>query len=153
VYLAGRAESPRELLRALTAELAVGGLWEQYKSFSVRLKRPARLLGVQRIRDIIVNVALPFLTAYAHKKDDGPLAVKTRRAYLLMPTLQQNRVLNEAVHRFLVPPSRGVTLLRQACQQQGLHEIYRNFCLMLHNDCKNCPFLGAFPVEDSGAAQ
>ena len=144
--LAAPCESPRALLRVLAHELAVRSPWEPFKSFEVRLARPVLLLGCSRVHDLLVNVLLPFLSAQARRTGNAALAARAQEAYLLIPSLQANRALSEAVHRFLVPPSRGVALLRRACQQQGLLETYRSFCLALHNDCKNCPF-GDFPVE------
>jgi hypothetical protein len=94
----------------------------------------------------MVNVLLPFVNACGRQRGDDSLCELAEQAYLLVPRLQGNRVLVEAAHRFFVPPSRAATLLRRACDQQGLLEIYRSFCLALHSDCKNCPFVGQFPV-------
>lgn len=146
-------KSPRDLLRLLGTELCVRSWWERFQNFRVGLPQPVRLLGEHRRRDLIVNVVLPFLCAFGEKEGDDALTELSRETYLLMPRLQPNRLLAEAVHRFLVPPSRARSLLYGACQQQGLYEVYRSFCLALRNDCENCPFVHALPVEDPGPAQ
>ena len=140
-------DSPSQLYKLLEHGLAVRSVWEDYKSFGIKLARPAQLLGVPRVRDLIVNVALPFLNAHAWKQQNSALAELAKSTYLLVPGLQPNRLLREAAHRFLVPPTRTQTLTRRAYLQQGLLEIYRSFCLILRNDCKNCPFVRSFPVE------
>ena len=53
---------------------------------------------------------------------------------------QDNRLLREAGQRFFVPPARAKVILRRSCHQQGLLDIYQNFCQALDCDCGQCPF-------------
>jgi hypothetical protein len=135
--------SPAGLLAYLRAQLDVASPWEPIKDCTVRLPRPARLIGQARADDILANVLLPFLNALAARHQDEALARLARSAFLDMPRLQDNRVIQEAVHRFLVPPSRRRNVLCGAADQQGLMELYRCFCLALSNDCSRCPFAHA----------
>ena len=147
--VADRSDSPRALLRRLESELTLSSPWEAHQDFCRPLAKPARLLGRDRIRDLLVNVVLPFLNAQAGRTEEQRTAELAKGAFLAVPALQDNRLLREAAHRFLVPPSRRTSLLRGACEQQGLIELYRSFCLPLHCDCENCPLVGGLPVEDS----
>ena len=137
--IAGRAADGRQLLRDLETACQVNSLWRGFASFQKRLSRPARLLGKARVKDLEVNVFLPFLQARAAQQGDSVLDRKVTEAFLGAPKLQGNRALAEIVHRLLVPPSRARTVIRGACGQQGLLAIYRDFCIALDNDCSNCP--------------
>ena len=127
------------LLRAWRVTFDRPSPWEPVKDCTVRLGRPARLLGQARAADILANVLLPALNALASRAGSEPLSRLARQAYLLLPRLQDNRVIQEAAHRFLVPPSRQRALLRGAADQQGLMELYRCFCVALSSDCARCP--------------
>jgi len=150
VGAARESSSPRDFLCRVDTALSVRSPWDAFQNFRIALPRPAALLGRHRRRDLVINVVLPFLAAYGEKQGEDALVELAREAYVRVPRLQPNRLFVEAVHRFLVPPSRAGSLLRGACQQQGLFEIYRSFCLALRNDCKNCPFVHTLPVEEPG---
>ena len=121
--------------------MAIRGRWVGCKDFSCALRKPAVLVGSARINDLLANVFLPFLAAASQAGHTSScVGDDARRVYLGLPSLQDNRLMKEAIHRFLVPPSRSRALLRHASSQQGLLEIYRTFCLALHGDCDRCPF-------------
>ena len=145
-WLLGHAEaasSPAALVRAIREDLSFRGAWSACRNFTARLSRGGALLGTSRVNDMLANVFLPFLAgARAAGHAGGEVSERAREAYFLLPALQENRLLREAVHRFLVPPSRSRSLLDRAAAQQGLLEIYRTFCLVLHGDCDHCPFAG-----------
>lgn len=143
---ASATPEPAALLRHLERQFDVRSPWEPVKDYTVRLRQPARLLGQARTADILANVLLPFLNALASRAGDEGLSRLARSAFLELPRLQENRVLQEAAHRFLVPPSRLRTVVRAAADQQGLMELYRSFCLALGNDCTRCPFTADPPV-------
>lgn len=139
--LGHNAAHPRDLAHCIRRELTIQGPWADCKDFTVPLRRPAALLGHGRINDMLANVFLPFLAGAAEASRAAPeVAERATETFLALPALQDNRSLREAVHRFLVPPSRGRPLLDRAAAQQGLLEIYRTFCLALHGDCSRCPF-------------
>ncbi len=146
-HVLGAAESPQALLRSLREELNVRSPWEPYLDYRRRLRRPERLLGKSRIDDILANVLLPFLAALAEHAGRGGRRELARRAWLRLPRLQNNRVLAEAAHRLLSPPSRVRDVARTAAEQQGMIQVYRDFCLTLHHDCENCPLRTGVPFE------
>lgn len=148
-FLAERAavaQQPKELLRLFGDALGSRSPWEGAVDFTTALSRPARLLGEARVRDIVVNVLLPALHALGLSRQDERLSDLARQTYLTVPSLQDNRLLKEACHRFFVPPSRGKAILSRAVVQQGLLEVYRSFCVALDGDCASCPFVT--PAED-----
>jgi hypothetical protein len=131
----------RGVFKALLSELDLDlPPWRECQSFQKSLKAPAALLGKKRIVDILANVLLPALYDKTLPGYDPKLAHLVSDAYLRLPPSQENRLLTEAIHRFLTPPSRAVDVIDKTCHQQGLIDIYRNFCQLLHNDCSRCPF-------------
>ena len=103
----------------------------------------ARLLGRSRAGDILANVLLPFAYSASRHHGDVDSAAKAMRTFLALPKLQSNRRLTEAVHRLLVPPSRQKDVITRAVEQQGLLELYRDFCGGSWGDCRNCPLCAA----------
>jgi len=148
--IAGHNPEPGLLLKAFRRELAVG----VEDATAVVCWWPGagrqRLLGTNRIHDMLVNVVLPFLWVMARQAHDRERSDLVEQAYLAMPRLQENRAIKEVVHRLFVPPSRAEEIVRKACHQQGLLEIHRDFCLNLGNDCQICPLGRALPVADPG---
>ena len=132
-------DSASRLLHQLEDALACPGPWENLTSFEHRLSKPAALIGAGRANDIIVNVLLPLLAAYARQSDNDGLARLCRDAFLQAGRLQGNRPTTEVAHRLLVPPSRAKAVVHTACEQQGLLGLYRDFCQTLYGDCRNCP--------------
>ncbi len=143
------ATDAHDLLLRAAALFEVKNCWESFSTFSSVLRRPASLLGKNRADDILTNVVLPFLHALAIQRHDHAAGCLVQEAFLEMPKLQHNRLLEEAIHRYFVPPSRGRVMLRKAVCQQGLIELYQSFCQVLHMNCKNCPFVEHFLVEES----
>ena len=137
--LAREAEDYRQLLYKVREELRFDSDWEGYADFDKPLNKPAKLLGKARIRDIIVNVILPYIWARAESYGEEKLKVLAEHVYLGLPKLQSNRMTIEAGHRFFVPPSRLKELAKGAAEQQGMISLYRDFCLQLGGNCGACP--------------
>ena len=134
------AQSPRLLLDVLYQTDYDLPHWRGCQNFQTAVKPEAALLGHQRIADIIANVFLPALCASNIAGYTEEAASLAKAAFLMMPPMQGNRSLTEAAHRFLTPPSRSKEVLKRASHQQGLLDIYHNFCQNLGHDCSKCPF-------------
>jgi hypothetical protein len=143
--LAASSSTARTLRQALQAPLTSAQSWRGYRDFGHAIKPAADLLGPPRLLDIAANLFLPYLNAQLALTAgaDSAAAQCVRDAYMLLPPSQENRLLKEAIQRFLTPPSRSRELIRTVCHQQGLMDIYKNFCLALDNNCDSCPFRGA----------
>jgi len=65
--------------------------------------------------DIAANVFLPYLNAQLALTAgaDSAAAQRVRDAYVLLPPSQENRLLKEAIQRFLTPPSRSRELIQR----------------------------------------
>jgi len=137
-----------EFVRTCRSEFRVEGHWYAFANFKRKLRKPAGLVGLNRIHDILANVVFPFAAALGRQQGRPEIEELAREAWLQLPALQENRLLTEAAHRLLSPPSRAKELVRHAAEQQGLQQVYQDFCLMLHNDCSNCPLQTGLPVEE-----
>ena len=133
--------APRRLLRELLTPPQLAGPWEGVRDFTARLPKPIALLGRERLTDLALNTYLPFLAAQAEADNDAETLALSRAAWELLPRGQENHLLKDAVRRFLSPPSRAHEVLRTASQQQGMMDIFQNFCLALDHACNECPFI------------
>ena len=137
---ATQAQSPKQLTDMFMETDFDLPHWRACQNFKTSVKPPAALLGRQRILDLVANIFLPALCAQNTTGYSSEIAQIAKAAFLALPLMQGNRALTEAAHRFLTPPSRAKEVLKRACHQQGLLDIYHNFCQNLGHDCSKCPF-------------
>ncbi len=116
-----QARTPKQLLNGLLDFAKGDTLWQNSKDFAHRLQPGAALLGKERARDLVLNVLLPAAAAWAEQEENAgensPMLTLARQAWLEVPPGQDNHLLREACHRFLVPPSRAREILKKAYHQ------------------------------------
>jgi len=106
--------------------------WNHHISLAAeRSKRPAHLIGKARARDLIGNVLIP-----------AALEVESCwETYLLLAAGDGNQKLRRASLRLFGADQKRATLFqRRYYQQQGLLQIYADFCLEDFSDCAHCCF-------------
>ena len=104
------------LTEALIALLVDGGI----RQLNARIEqRP--YIGKARARDIVVNVALPCLHAYANTRGCDSLAQSAHDAYAKAPKLQDNEITRE-MRRLL---NIGTEVKMTARRQQGMIHLYK----------------------------
>jgi hypothetical protein len=89
------------------------------------------IVGESRIADILANVLLPFFLAEG--SDIWP-------AYEKLPARLTNRRLETGATRLFGSDPRRPRFTKTIAQQQGLLQIYEDFCLQDNSDCAQCPF-------------
>jgi hypothetical protein len=89
------------------------------------------LIGESRIADILANVLFPFWLS--KEADVWP-------DYAQLPAQLSNRRLETAATRLFGNDSRRKQFLRTVAHQQGLLQIYEDFCMQDNSDCAQCPF-------------
>ena len=104
------------LAEGFACELLQGG----NRSLTARLEHPPNI-GRSRARDMLVNVALPFLHAHARSSGGEALANAAFEAYAAAPKLQDNEFTREM--RRLCDIDSGLKL--SARRQQGLIHLYK----------------------------
>ena len=89
------------------------------------------IVGDSRIAEILANVLLPYFLAEG--SDIWP-------AYEKLPARLTNRRLETGATRLFGSDARRPRFTRTIAQQQGLLQIYEDFCLQDNSDCAHCPF-------------
>jgi Protein of unknown function (DUF2851) len=97
------------------------------------------LIGESRVADILANVLFPFWLAH---DSQAPNAASTDvwAEYAKLPAQLSNRRLETAATRLFGNDSRRPQLLKTVAHQQGLLQIYEDFCMQDNSDCTQCPF-------------
>ena len=89
------------------------------------------VIGDSRIADILANVLVPWFLAEG--ADIWP-------AYEKLPARLTNRRLETGATRLFGDDPRRPQFTKTIAQQQGLLQIYEDFCLQDNSDCAQCPF-------------
>ncbi|MCB1275231.1 DUF2851 family protein [Prosthecobacter sp.] len=117
----------RESLLVLTHEF-----WAtHYTLLSDVAEKPVALIGETRVQEMLANVAYPLLV---------PERTRLWAEYLELPALLDNQKVRLAVQRLFGDDPRGNDFRKKLHQQQGLLQIYEDFCLEDDSACANCPF-------------
>ncbi len=108
--------------------------WDHhYTLISSRSERPLALIGTSRATEMLANVFFPLAIA-AHPEHWA--------AFEKLPAAATNRRVETAVTRLFGGGSgdAGRTWTRTAVHQQGLLQIYEDFCLQDDSNCERCTF-------------
>src|SRR6266481_1366433 len=97
------------------------------------------LIGESRAADILANVLFPFWAAHELKAPASPSA-QLWTEYEKLPAQLSNRRLETAATRLFGDDPRRKEFLRTVAHQQGLLQIYEDFCMQDNSDCAQCPF-------------
>jgi len=89
------------------------------------------LVGASRLTEIEANVILPFQQLQG--RNVWP-------EYAQRPARLTNRRLETGAARLFGDDPRRLDFLRTVAGQQGLLQIYEDFCLQDDSDCAQCPF-------------
>jgi hypothetical protein len=89
------------------------------------------LIGQSRVAEILANVVFPFWTC---------LGVDVWAEYAKLPMRLSNRRLETGAARLFGNDPRRAQFLNTVAMQQGLLQIYEDFCLQDNSDCAQCPF-------------
>lgn len=121
---------------AKAAEDSFLGLRHPFWNFHCTLASDAAetamaLVGQSRIADILANVLLPLFLA------DG---AEVWPAYEKLAARLSNRRLETGATRLFGDDPRRSRLMRTVAHQQGLLQMYEDFCLRDNSDCAQCPF-------------
>ncbi len=97
------------------------------------------LIGEARVADILANVLFPFWLA--HDLDSSASLGKSLWAeYAKLPAQLSNRRLEIGATRLFGNDPRRKQFLKTVANQQGLLQIYEDFCMRDNSDCAQCPF-------------
>jgi hypothetical protein len=97
------------------------------------------LIGDARVADILANVLFPFWLAHDLDASDS-LAENMWAEYAKLPAQLSNRRVETGAARLFGSDSRRKEFLKTVANQQGLLQIYEDFCMQDNSDCAACPF-------------
>lgn len=117
----------RDSLLALTHDF-----WAtHYTLLSEATEKPVAMIGETRVQEMLANVAYPLLV---------PERTRLWAEYLELPALLDNQKVHRAVLRLFGDDPRGRDFTKKLHHQQGLLQIYEDFCLEDDSACADCPF-------------
>jgi len=93
-----------------------------------RLAAPRALVGKERAVSIIVDVLLPLLLAHAQEQDDEELVRRLHILWRHLPRRPDNAVTRRMQQVIFGGAEAAGEVVNSARRQQGLHQLYRDFC-------------------------
>jgi hypothetical protein len=97
------------------------------------------LIGDSRVADILANVLFPFWAAHDLEASTPP-SPHLWSEYAKLSAQLSNRRLETAATRLFGNDPRRQQFLKTVANQQGLLQIYEDFCMQDNSDCAQCPF-------------
>jgi Protein of unknown function (DUF2851) len=99
------------------------------------------LVGESRVTEILANVIFPFwfLDDVGHGKSVSR-RIDVWPEYAKLKSRLSNRPLETAATRLFGNEKLSTQFLKTVAHQQGLLQIYEDFCLQDNSDCTQCPF-------------
>lgn len=105
-----------------------------YTLGSARTAKPLALIGSMRATEMLANVFFPLAIASQSSRWEE---------YQRLPAASTNRRVETAVARLFGVGEAGAERsdwTKTAARQQGILQIYEDFCLQDDSNCENCPF-------------
>jgi hypothetical protein len=109
------------------------GYWSRH--YDIGCPDPAAnplLLGQGCAAQIIINVLLPFASAWGRTDKGSRMDSRAREIYRQYPTVETNSIERHMFHQL----SLNSRLVDSACRQQGLIHLYKAFCIQ--GKCREC---------------
>jgi hypothetical protein len=117
------------------------GYWGgRYNFGAKRLNRPQSLIGKERVEIVLVNAAIPALLAYSRSEGLAEVEANLQRLYSALPPSPLNRRLRFMAARLFGGKTFPTQLKLNARRQQGLIQIYNDFCGQHEGGCGDCLF-------------
>jgi len=106
--------------------------WNRHYTFDADpAPKPIALVGDSRVADILANVVFPFFLA-----EENDIWAE----YEKLTAQFSNRRIETGGTRLFGSDPRRRFFLKTVARQQGLLQIYEDFCLRDNSDCAQCPF-------------
>ncbi len=133
-YILHKTQSAADC-RPLEDEFIVhaAGYWQYHYDYDVAGSL-STLLGRERSSEIIQNIVLPFMLAFARKEKLLLLQQSVWRLFRSYPLREGNRVTRLMEQRI---PTDTTKVINTARRQQGLLHLYHNYCA--EEKCVQCP--------------
>ncbi|NOZ62066.1 MAG: DUF2851 family protein [Calditrichaeota bacterium] len=145
-------EKPRELTNELVRLFIcqTRGYWAKFYTFSDSVgdsesEKDVTLVGASRAREIVVNIILPAVFAYAVEIDDSHLKTIGKQVYYEFPRTTPNAIERRMLSLLFGKEKKSGEFITTAAKQQGLIHLYKLFCR--RNECDRC--LQSLPDDEN----
>ncbi len=130
-------ENPRQIIHEVEALFVTttSGYWSKHYVFDTKSDAGSKqtLIGKARARDIIINIILPSIYAYANETNNGRLKSTVLQVYRQYPRLSSNIIIKKMINNYFKIDSKAIN---NALKQQGLIHLYKMYCIK--KDCDRC---------------
>jgi len=116
-----------------------------------KLDAPVALIGEKRIDDILINVAIPIMLLSfreTEKESESLLYI----IYNSLPAQNDDKITRLMRHRFFGTKTKRIDF-ENVVVQQGLHQIFKDYCVHDRGGCTDCPFVDNLQrwIEQTGS--
>ncbi len=112
----------------------------RYVAGGKKLANPRKLIGRERVGLFMVNIVIPFFLARARGRGDREEEIYLGRVYHQAPKPGPNSVFRFMIERLFHGAKRPAGFINMA-REQGLTQIYNDFCVVNPGGCHRCAFL------------
>ncbi len=102
--------------------------------------KQVKLIGSSRAQEILGNVILPFCAASFRLANKVSLAKTCLERFRGLRRTTPNATLRLAAQQLFDSQTTARRVIHTACQQQGLLQVFQDFCLQDKTACEQCPF-------------
>ncbi len=113
-----------------------------------RLHTQTKLIGADRAVIMFVDAIVPVALARARAQENRDFEARLHRAYATLPKLPTNSVLRFMASRIFGGEEPAAGIVTSARRQQGLLQLFRDYCEADSEGCRRCAFAQA--LEGSG---
>jgi len=110
----------------------------RYVAGGKKFSKPQKLLGQERVSAIFINVVIPILLVYARKHHDINLEKTLHLIYRNYTPLPETSVTKFMNNRIWGEPWTPKKMVRSVRRQQGLYQLFKDFCENDNLSCNKC---------------
>ena len=115
--------------------------WSRHFSLGGKVQtKPVELIGAARAQEIVANIVLPFVAAYAVSRQDVKLQAQAKAQYAALRPAGDNNLARLATHQLFGTTRVMRRYVQTTRQQQGLLQILQDFCFNDKSVCRRCRF-------------
>ena len=105
------------------------------------LSRSTRLIGRARACEMVVNVVIPLLLTLSRRNGQVNVEQRLHNLYCALPPVSENAVTRYMRTRIFGDTRGGTRVVRSMRRQQGLLQIFHDYCEHDTQTCDDCGFL------------
>ena len=113
---------------------------DHYAPGGKKLAHPQQLIGPDRSREIIINIAIPIGLIYARAGKSVALEAGLSHLFQSSKSTTDNKWIRFMKQYIFGDKKELIDLLTSDKQTQGLMQIYQDFCTQNKNNCQRCQF-------------